>query len=84
MSLLKALRGTEPDKAEFRRKRRAIERLAPLLAERMVSDLRRALKTYKIPDSNLKWRAGYLLESGTVDSLEEWGGLQLLVGRVKP
>jgi hypothetical protein len=84
LALLKALHGTVPDKAEFRRKRRRIERVAPAFVERMVRDLRHALKAYEKPDSEPKWRVEYLLKSGTFDSLEEWGGLQLLVGRATP
>jgi hypothetical protein len=49
----------------------------------MLRDLRQALKAYQAPDKNPKWRVEYLLESGTLDSLEEWGGLKLLDARVK-
>ena len=82
-AVLNALHGPSPDKTEFRRKRRRIEQVAPLLMDQMVRDLRRALKTYQPPNANPKWRVEYLLESGTFDSLEEWGGLKLLDARVK-
>ena len=82
-AVLNALQGRSPDKAEFGRKRRRIERVAPWLMDQMVRDLRHALKTYQPPDANPKWRVEYLLESGTFDSLEEWGGLKLLDARVK-
>ncbi len=82
-AVLKALHGRSPDKAEFGRKRRRIEQVAPLLTDRMVRDLRHALKTYRPPNANPKWRVEYLLESGTLDSPEEWGGLKLLEARVK-
>jgi hypothetical protein len=49
----------------------------------MVRDLRHALKTYQLPHANPKWRVEYLLESGTLDSPEAWGGLKLLEARVK-
>src|SRR5574340_1847820 len=77
-AVLTVLHRSKPDKAEFRRKRRRIEHVAPLLMDRMVRDLRRALKSYQPPEKNPKWRVEYLLESGTLDSLEEWGGLKLL------
>ena len=82
-AVLNALHGPSPDKTEFRRKRRRIEQVAPLLMDQMVRDLRRALKAYQPPIANPKWRVEYLLESGTFDSLEEWGGLKLLDARVK-
>ena len=82
-TVLRALRGSSPDKGEFRRKRRRIEQVAPWLMDRMVRDLRQALKAYQAPVKNPKWRVEYLLESGTLDSLEEWGGLKLLDARVK-
>ena len=82
-TVLLALRGSSPDKGEFRRKRRRIEQVAPWLMDRMVRDLRQALKAYQVPAKNPKWRVEYLLESGTLDSLEEWGGLKLLDARVK-
>jgi hypothetical protein len=82
-AVLNALYGPSPDKAEFGRKRRRIKQVAPWLMDRMVRDLRRALKTYQPPDANPKWRMEYLLESGTLDSPEEWGGLKLLEARVK-
>ena len=81
-ALLKALQGKRPDKAEFRRQRHVIQRIAPSLMERMVSDLRGALKAYEKLEA--KWRVEYLLWSGTFDSLEEWEGMQLIVGRGKP
>jgi hypothetical protein len=59
-----------------------IQRIAPSLMERMVSDLRGALKAYEKLEA--KWRVEYLLWSGTFDSLEEWEGMQLIVGRGKP
>ena len=82
-TVLQALHGPSPDKAEFRRKRRRIEQVAPWLMDRMVRDVRQALKAYQAPVKNAKWRVEYLLESGTLDSLEEWGGLKLLDARVK-
>jgi hypothetical protein len=50
---------------------------------RMVRDLRKALNAYQVPGKNPKWRVEYLLESGTLDSLEEWGGLKLLEAKVR-
>jgi len=82
-AVLNALHGPAPDKAEFGRKRRRIEQVAPWLMERMVRDLRQELKKYQRPHANPKWRVEYLLESGTLDSPEEWGGLTLLEARVK-
>jgi len=82
-AVLNALQGRSPDKAEFGRKRRRIAQVAPLLMDRMVRDLRHALKAYQPPHANPKWRVEYLLESGTLDSPEEWGGLKLLEARVK-
>jgi hypothetical protein len=82
IALLKALHGKQPDKAEFRRQRQRIQRIAPSLMERMVSDLRGTLKAYETLEA--KWRVEYLLWSGTFDSLEEWEGMQLIVGRGKP
>ena len=82
-AVLNALHGPSPVKAEFGRKRRRIEQVVPWLMDRMVRDLRQALKTYQPPAANSKWRVEYLLESGTFDSLEEWGGLKLLDARVK-
>lgn len=73
ITLLEALLGRKPDKAQFGRTRRKIQRRAPKLLDEMMSDLRAALKAYENP----RWRVEFLLETGTLDSLEEWGGMHL-------
>jgi hypothetical protein len=78
MLLLEVLRGTMPDDSYFQRKRREIKKRAPQLAERLYQDLRDALAAYGDLDQRRK-RLAFLLNTGRLDSLEEWGGMKLLI-----
>lgn len=78
MLLLEALRGTMPDDSHFRRQRRAIQQRAPRVAERLYPDLRDALAAYGDLDQR-RQRLAFLLDTGRWDSLQEWGGMTLLL-----
>ena len=78
MMLLEALRVTMPDDSHFQRKRREIKERAPQVAERLYQDLRHALAAYGDLDQRLK-RVAFLFDTGRLDSLEEWGGMKLLI-----
>jgi hypothetical protein len=78
MLLLEALRGTMPDDSYFGRQRRAIQQRAPQVAERLYQDLRDALAAYGDLDQRRK-RLAFLLDTGRFDSLQEWGGMKLLI-----
>ena len=78
MLLLEVLRGSMPDDSYFQRKRREIKEHAPQLAERLYENLRDALAAYGNLDQRRK-RLAFLLNTGRLDSLEEWGGMKLLI-----
>lgn len=78
MLLLEALRGTMPDDSHFGRKRRVIQQCAPQLAERLYRDLRDALAAHGDLDQRRK-RLVFLFDTGRLDSMEEWGGMKLLI-----
>jgi hypothetical protein len=78
MLLLEALRGTMPDDSHFQRTRRAIQQRGPQLGERLYKDLRNALAAYGDLSKRRK-RLAFLLDTGRLDSLEEWGGMKLLI-----
>lgn len=78
MLLLEALCGTMPDDSYFQRKRLEIKQRAPQLAERLYLDLRDAVAAYGDHDQRRK-RLAFLLDTRRLDSLEEWGGMKLLI-----